>query len=232
MNVCRICCVIVALLSVRGAQLEAAIIVSFQGNTIAAGGTGFVDVLVSSNSDPTIPDPPDILDSFSGHFRITPVGGAVVGGLRFVSPQGDSQLGMPGYIFAPVNSLAVQFGIPVGTVTTFVDPNDDFSGGDGTVDGLGVSLDNTSGQFRLYRFNLDASLANPGDQYEIALINDGVTQFLDPSFSPFTLHASSFNSFTITAVPEPATGGLLAIAGCGFWIRRRWRSRGSRSGQA
>lgn len=210
-------------------RAEGAIIVSFQGNVIAAGGTGFVDVFVSSNSDPLLFQPPDVLDSFSAHFRITPVGGAVAGGLQFVNPQSDSQLSMPGYIFDPVNSLAVQFGVPVGVVSTFADPNDDFSGGDGTVNGLGESLDNTSGQFRLFRFNLDASLANPGDQYEIALIDDFGSQFLDPSFGPLILHSSSFQAFTITAsvaaVPEPASGGLIAALGLSLWAKRRWSKR-------
>ncbi len=218
------------LLAVRASSLEAAIIVSFEGASISAGGTGFVDVFVSSNSDPTVSEPPDVLDSFSAHFRITPVGAAVVGGLQFVDPQSDSQLAMPGYIFAPANSLAIQFGVPVGTVSTFANSNDDFNGGDGTVDGLGVSLSLASYAHRLFRFNLDASLANPGDQYEIALIDDGGTEFLDTSFSPLPLHSSSFNALTITAssaaVPEPASGTLLAIAGFGVWIRRRWKSRG------
>lgn len=52
-------------------RADATIIVSFQRNVIAPGGAGFVDVLVSSNSDPLSFQPPDVLVSFSAHLRIT-----------------------------------------------------------------------------------------------------------------------------------------------------------------
>ncbi len=200
------------------------IIISYAGGTIPSGGPGFLNVLISSNATA----PPDSLDSFSAHFLINPIGGAVAGGLQFLSPQNDSQLGVGGvggYVFN-TDSLGEIFGGPLGLVSTATNPNDEYIGGDGTFSGLGFNLDMTTGSNLLFRLNLDATLANPGDMYSIALVNDLSTSFLDPAFSPLNTDAGSFNSFTITTsaapVPEPSTGVLLLLGTIGAeWYRRR-----------
>ncbi len=194
---------------------RAAIIVSYQGSTIAAGGTGFVDVMVSSDA---LPGSPDLLDSFSGHFQIAPVGGALPAGLQFAGTQNDLQLGQANYVFFG-NSLTPP---PLGVVSTAVNTNDTYIGGDATLNGLGVLLDNTSPAALLYRFEMSALTASIGDQYTLTLINDGSTSFLDTGFSPLNMAGSSFNAFTITAVPEPATGGILVCGAiAGLWMKRR-----------
>ncbi len=192
-----------------------AIIVSYQGSTIGYGSTGFVDVLVSSDA---APGSPDVLDSFSAHFLITPVGGAVSNGLQFVDPQSDSQLAMGNYVFAG-NSLTPP---PIGTVSTATNTNDTYIGGDATFDGLGTALHTGTGSFLLYRLDLSALLANVNDQFTITLQNSGSTQFVDPGFTPLLIDSSSFTPFTLTAVPEPTSTGLLLVgSGMGFWLRRR-----------
>lgn len=215
-----------ALVTGNRQEVVADVIVNYQGSTIGYGSTGFVDVFVSSDADPLTPD---ILDSFSAHFLITPVGGAVVNGLQFTDPQSDSQLGHANYVFFG-NSLLNSLSLPLGLVSTSTNANDTYIGGDATFDGLGVALDNTTSPYLLFRFGLDATLANIGDQFQMTLINDGSTSFQDTAPLPLALSSSSFNTFTITAVPEPATGGvLLAGTVAGLWLKRRRKLRPNNS---
>jgi hypothetical protein len=212
---------LVFLLVASGSSVSSgAIIVSYSGGSVSAGGLGLLDVWVSSNADPGTPDN---LDSFSASFLITPIGAAVADGLQFSDPQGDSQLGNPGYIFN-TDSLGEDLG--AGTlISTNSNTNDLYQGGDGTFSGIGVDLDTTSGSRLLFRLNLDATLANLGDQFSVTMLDDGFTQFNDLTFTPLVLHPDSFNSFTVTAVPEPATGVVL-LGGtiAGFWLKRRKRT--------
>ena len=188
-----------------------AVIISYGNYSIAAGRTGFLDVLVSSDAANATPE---YLDSFSAHFQIAPVGTAVPNGLQFSSVQAESQLGNASYVFNG-DSLGENGGTPLGAVSTLVNTNDTYIGGDGTLSGNGVALSSSSGSLLLFRLNLDATLANSGDQFTVSLINDGYTQFLDTSFNPVQLSSSSFNSGTFTAVPEPASilVSLLAVLG-------------------
>jgi hypothetical protein len=197
---------------------SAGIIVSYTGSSISAGGTGVLNVWVSSDADPGTPDN---LDSFSALFRIAPVGGAVAEGLQFVDPQGESQLGDSSYVFN-TDSLGEDFGGPLGIVSTLVNTNDTYLAGDGTALGVGFDLDNTTGTSLLFRLNLDATLADLGDQYTVSLIEDPFTDFVNSGFSSLSIHPDSYNAFTITAVPEPSTGVvLLGGSLAGFWWKRR-----------
>jgi hypothetical protein len=212
------------------ASASGAFVVSYSGGTVPNGSTGFVDVRISSDA---LDSSPDILDLFSAHFLITPVGGAVAGGLQFVNPQNDAQLGIGGvggYVFDG-DSLGQTFGGPLGLVSTASNTNDNYIGGDGTVSGGGFSLDNTTGSNLLFRLELDAALANLGDQYTIKLINDPSTSFLGPApdFNELTLVDSSFDPFTVTitgaaAVPEPSSAVMLLLGMGGVvWNQRRRR---------
>jgi hypothetical protein len=198
-----------------------AIIVSYQGGSITAGGTGFVDVMVSSNA---APGTPDFLDAFSAHFLITPLGGAVANGLQFVNPQSDSQLGMGNYVFAG-NSLTPP---PIGAVSTATNANDTYIGGDATLNAIPVGLNNTQSPFLLFRLDLSAALANVGDQFTIQLQSGQFYSDLTDPLSELPITGSfagsdgSFTPFTITAVPEPtSTGVLLVGTGIGIWLKRR-----------
>ena len=210
----------VAVCAVFSGSASAAIIISYGGNTISPGGTGILDVLISSDAaDAT----PDTLDLFSGHFRITPIGGAVSNGLQFDAVQVDLPLlpaPTPPYVFSG-NSVGENFGGPVGLVSTVMNSNDTFIGGDGTFSGSGIPLSISSGTFLLFRLNLDATLANLGDQFTVSLINDGDTEFSDPMFATLSLSPSSFDPNTITAVPEPSSGIMLLLAVLGIGIVRQ-----------
>ena len=221
------------MITLSAASGFAGIMISYSGGAISAGGIGFVDVLISSNADALTPDN---LDFFSAHFQLTPVGGAVAGGLQFVDPQGESQLGNGGYVFN-LDSLGEDGFVPLGAVSTLVNLNDQYIAGDGTVSGIGIDLYDTSGSFLLFRLDLDASLATAGDQYTLALVDDLNTDFvsdLDNGFTSHTLATGSFDNFTITAtgtaaVPEPSTLGFLVVGAAGVVARRYRRSRAVRT---
>lgn len=201
---------------------NAALIISYQGSSITAGGFGFVDVWIDSNAALATPDN---LDLFSGHFLIEPIGAATPGGLRFVDPQTDSQLASVDYVLDGDSFGQAGF-VPLGTVSTFNNPNDTYIGGDSTLSFLGVDLDASLGSFLLFRLDLDATQAVVGDQYTISLINGPFTDFFDSGFGPVSLDAVSFASHTITAVPEPGSLGILAVSGlAGIWLRSRKQSR-------
>jgi hypothetical protein len=220
---------VLLLFASQSSTSSGAIIVSYTGGTVSAGGSGLLNVWVFSDANPFTPDN---LDSFSARFRITPIGGAVAGGLQFNDPQGDTQLGDGGYIFN-TDSIGEVFGA-ASLISSEFNTNDLYEGGDGTLSANGVDLDNTTGTRLLFRLNLDATLASIGDQYEIKMLDDGFTQFFDPSFSPLTLHPDSFNSFTVTAVPEPASSAVAgAMVLVGWCVRkRRHRRTQSRSCEA
>ena len=198
---------------------SASIIISYDGNSIAAGGTGILDVLIYSDAADTMPD---FLDSFSAHFQISPVGGAVPNGLQFATVQAELQLGNTSYVFSG-DSLGENGGIPLGSVSSLVpvNGNDTYIGGDATFLGTGIPLNIMSGTFLLFRLNLDATLANLGDQFTVSLIDDGFTSFVDPGFVNLSMDASSFDPNTITAVPEPSSGLLLLLAVLGLGIVRQ-----------
>ena len=196
---------------------SADIIISYQGGSIAPGGTGFLDVMIASDAPFANPD---FLDSFSAHFRITPLGGAVSDGLQFSDPQNDTQLGEGNYVFAG-NSLTAP---PIGFVFMNTNTNDSYIGGDATLNAIPVSLEITQLPFLLFRLDLDATLANPGDQFTIQLVPDGSTEFLSDALDPMStlpLTAGSFTPFTMTAaVPEPSTTAVLLFGSACFMVRR------------
>lgn len=193
------------------------VLIRYSGSTITAGGSGFVDVFVSSDAAAATPD---VLDSFSAQFLITPIGGAPAAGLQFVDPQSDSQLGQANYVFFG-DSLTPP---PLGLVSSVTNANDTYVGGDATVSGLGVALDATSPEKLLFRLDLSAAQATVGSQYALQLVNSGGTSFLDPSFSALTIDSSAFGPFTLTAaVPEPSSCCVAALVLCGVVLRARRR---------
>jgi hypothetical protein len=203
---------LVSAICVSADSVHAGILLRYAGSTLPAGGSGFIDVFVSSDA---VVGSPDVLDSFSAHFMITPLGGAPGSGLQFVDPQSDSQLGMGNYVFFG-DSLTPP---PLGLVSTVTNLNDTYIGGDATFSGAGVSLDSATAEKLLFRLDLSAALATSGSQYTLRLVNDGGTSFLDPSFGALILDSSAFAPITLTAVPEPATWCLAAVVTCGIAFR-------------
>jgi hypothetical protein len=195
------------------------VLISFQGSTIPTGGTGLVDVFISSNAPVTAPD---IVDSFSVKFRITPQAGSVSSGLQFIDPQSDSQLQLPHYIYNG-NSLFAPG--PVGAVSTASNTNDTYIAGDATFDGQGRSLDINSTPLLLFRLDLSAATAANGDRFSLEMLNDPATSFLDTGFSQLSIDSSSYAPLTLTAVPEPGSVAVILTGTVAAAIRHRRRKR-------
>ncbi len=191
---------LIALLLVPAAQ--AALLVTIGSTTLSTGGSGSVDVTISSDSGT------DLLSLFGFEFRISTLGPTQ---LDFLSPQSDGQLLDAAYVLAG-DSLTVDAGIEIGTVTTTVVPHDTFVGGDATLSGLDIPVPMTPAL--LVRLDLTSLTALPpvvGDQFFIQLVHGPNTFFLDSGFAdlPFS---STNGTVTVVEIPEPAALILQAIA--------------------
>lgn len=193
--------------------LRGDVFITYSGQTISPGGTGYIDVFVSSNAPATAPD---LIDSFSVRFQITPLSGSVVDGLQFLDPQSDAQLAMPNYLFAGDSLFSPG---PTGAVSTTLNTNDTFIAGDGTISGNGRALDLSVAPFLLFRLDLAAANAVAGDKFNISVVNDASTSFLDTAAAELVIDSSSFAPLEITAVPEPTAFTALSVAAV-FAIRR------------
>lgn len=208
---------------------SAAIIVSYASSTsvpLVAGSGASLDVFVRSS------DGTDILDGFQVEFGLTSAGGpgGPVGGLRFVDPQSDAQLGETNYVFNG-RSLSENTGAPVGAVSG---SGAFFSGYDATDDGTGLPFAGNPyplplgmSDLLLFRLNFEADFA--GD-YVLNLSADFFSDQLDPVSSPLLIETLP-GSFTLlvssgaAAVPEPGTFGVLALFASAYVARRRLQDR-------
>lgn len=193
--------------------LSADIIVDIQDATIAAGGTGFVDVLISSNS---ISD----LASFGFEFQISAP--TVNGALRFSAVQSDSETTAQ----SPLDYDYVFLGDSINFSAVRQDPDEQsLVGGDAA--SANVSITGT--QLLMARLEIEhitgTPLAAVGDTFTVSLLPGPNTEFLDENLAPVNLFSSSSGTITITAaVPEPgSTSILLASSAAGFWWTRRKR---------
>lgn len=190
-------------------------IITIGNSNIVQGGTGYVDVMIRSDSS-------DPLAAFGFDFRISTLGSTR---LEFVDPQPYGYLSLGNYVFA--GDSYAHSNPPVGMVSTSNVPNDTFIGGDNTLSGTDVSLDNT--WKLLTRLELTANTYLPpevGNTFAIALEPSGSSFFQDAGGTPID-YSWSPGTVTITPVPEPSTiiaviSGGLCLAGIA-WHRRRTR---------
>lgn len=211
--------------------LRADVMVDVQDAMITAGGTGFVDVLISSSASSSSPDN---VDFASYDFLIETVGGPS-SALEFVLPPDLSEDTDPNYLF-----LGDSFGIDY---DNFNSTTARYIGSDGTASSTGVDLDSSSGDRLLVRLDLQhvlgpgqsAAMA-AGEQFRITLQNSIDTYFDDSNFDPVAIDSDSFNSAGVggglitvsastAAVPEPSSLVVLALGGVALASRRRWRLR-------
>jgi hypothetical protein len=229
------------------APASAAIIIQIQNATIAAGGTGFVDVLISSTGT-------DSLASAGFDFRIMgPIGN---GSLRFRSTaqQSNSEQSASAppeahdYVFLGDTDPGNFFAVRQLDETRLL-------GGDSTFSGTNVMLDGT--QKLLARLEIEhvtgTPLAAVGDTFTIGLWNDegdafdpydDSTLFLDDALNPLTFDLNStpstlampgsflnFGTITVTAaaVPEPGSFVILGILAAVVCTRRMHRTAGGRN---
>lgn len=185
-------------------EVRADIIVDVQDAMITAGGSGFVDVLISSTGT-------DTLDYYSYDFQISLVG-APVSTLQFSNPQILTETGLGNYVFAG----------DAGAINVVTLTNSQYVADAGTLSFAGVGL--TAATRLLARLEVESvlglgqtpAMAN-GEQFLISLLNSGDTLFKDDLGDPLTIDGSSAtNTGLITiqgaaAVPEPGSLGVCAI---------------------
>ncbi len=211
----RILCAIALICSLCIANAKAGIIVEVGDASISAGGTGYVDVLVSSDGS-------DVLDSFSILAEIS--GSASNGSLIFDSTTIDV-VGESNYVFSSDPSSGGQI------IFVDADPpafSTQVSVSDSTETFSGVTLNSSTkllARLALSHSTVTASAA-VGDTFTITLINTTGssidTQFFDIGGSPIAISTNNVGTVTITAaaVPEPSSFLVLLTLGTAVGIRR------------
>lgn len=195
----------------------AALVIDVRDAMIGPGGTGFLDVYVSSTGT-------NIVGTANYAFQIGNIG-TPASALELVDPQSLSANSQSDYLFADdLDPL----GLFVISQTTSA-----IEAGDYSASGNGVTVDAMSKL--LFRFDLQHVLGpgqsaaqSNGEQFSFTLIPGAGTFFLDETGLDITIDPSSRLSGVVsvnaTAVPEPSITGLLAIAGVvGGWRLRRKR---------
>jgi hypothetical protein len=207
-------------------------VISIGSTTVPQGGTGAVDVFLSSTASSASPD---LLNNLGFTLQITGPHE-----LQFASTQDFSYLNSSKYVFSG-DSNDQSTSSPGGFVQTTTYANDTFVGSDSTFSGNPVSLSASSGQLLLASLSLNALITNVGDTYTIGLVpsmGDGSTSssmstfFDNLNFStgaeisavPFTSVAGTVTIGT-AAVPEPSTIALgltaVLIMSSAYAMRRR-----------
>lgn len=205
------------------APVRSDIIVDVQDATIAANGSGFVDVLISSNGT-------DDLASVGYLFEIT--GSSANGELRFrPTPE---QTNSEQNVDSPYKYIFYDDKDP-GNFFATAQTDTLYEGSDATQSGNNLPL--TAVQRLLVRLELVHVSPTPEaavlDTFTISFFNndngtpqldDDLAQFLDEGGNNIAIASSTSGIVTITsaAVPEPGTlGVLLAGSTVGLWWKRR-----------
>lgn len=193
--------------------LRSDIIVDVRDATIAANGTGFVDVLISSDTTST-----DLIESFGFEFQISAP--TVNGALRFSAIQSDSE------IFATVPDYDYVF---LGDSINFhadrsLADEQRLLGGDAASGNVSIA----GGTFLMARLELEHISGSPlgavGETFTISLLPGGNTDFLDENSLSLNqgTHSSGIVTITSAAVPEPASTAVLLVGSAvGLWWKRR-----------
>ncbi|WP_148596839.1 PEP-CTERM sorting domain-containing protein [Aquisphaera giovannonii] len=205
---------------------RADLVISIGDATVAQGGTGTLNVYLSSTADASAPD---VINNYAFLIQIT---ANTAGNLAFSSSQGFGYLNDGSYVFFG-NSADYVAGLmsppPVGGTPSTTDyPNDSFVGFDTTNDFSPVALSSSSGPVLLASLSLDASITSEGESFTVSLVpnaGDGSSgsgsgtyfDVVDDGFSEQSAVSYTSTSGTVTitaAVPEPASASLGLIATC------------------
>lgn len=214
----RATCLIATLISAVSAlsSCHGDVIVEVQDVTLAAGGSGFVDVLISSNATGTA----DVVDSFFLSLVITdPNSHAVNGALEFdiEANQPDISTDASYVLFGDSSSYTVDRDTDVDPLTLSVD--------DYSVSGTGTVLSATKkllARVAITHTLIGAASNAWGNSFTIGA--DSFTEFYDVGGNSLTISGSSTLSGTVyIAAPEPSSLLLLGAGAMGFVYRIRQR---------
>jgi hypothetical protein len=208
-------------------------VVSIGSATIPQGGTGTIDIDLTSTASASSPD---LLNNYAFTLQITGPHQ-----LQFSTTQSFAYLSNGNYVFFGDSSNQMTAS-PGGTVTTTVYAHDTFIGTDSTGSGNPVSLTSGNTPVLLATLTLNAAITNVGDVYSVKLVppsgngsmESSIGTFFDnfnfdtgteTSAVPFTSSPGTVTISAGAAVPEPSTivlyltaalllGGTLAARRC------------------
>lgn len=189
------------------------LIIEVQDAQIPYGGSGYVDVLISSNSS-------DPLSAFNARINITP-GGSPNGDLQFDAVPFDASAVTSPFSYVFLGDSAGYF---VGGPLPY-----EANVSDATLSASDVTLGGTKRLLaRLAVTHVGGTSAAVGETFSI-VFDHSTSVFLDSLSPPARSLAGSGQDWTgtITIVtPEPSTGVVLLCAGAGvvLWRRRKRRS--------
>jgi len=196
-----------ATLLLSSSMLQAGVILTVvpSSASFVEGSSGFIDVMISSNSS-------DALDGYLFDLNITGGSGAVFG------VQSDAFLTNSNYVFFGrsanvANTLAASTISGGGSIATLADNSWDFTSLP-PGDPLPFTLSGSSRLLARLEFN-----ANGAGVFNVN-IDSATSTFSDAAFSTFAF-TSTGGSFTITAVPEPSSMVLVGLIGFGGLMCRR-----------
>jgi len=194
---------LILLITVFSVPARADLVLAIGSTTIPQGGTGTLDLWLTSNAGPTSPDP------FNDYGFQLQINGPHFLGFAATAGQDFGYLNDARYVFVQPfgfnHSDDWSTGSNGGYVQTVNYPNDTFTGADSTTDLSNVSLTSSSSRLLLATVSLVAptNLVNPGDQYVISLVSGSA--YFDQFGVPGTSIAFRFPTPT-AAVPFHRAG--------------------------
>ena len=227
------------LLGVTSTEAPAELIISLGNATVAANGTGSVDIYATSTNGT------DAIQAFSLDLRIAPVSGTN-STAQFSMTQADpfnhtDFLGSSDYVFAGVSqdqdsSPPSPYWSPLNTSNTI---NDSITGTD-TYEGTGsVTISRVSPSYLGTVQFAVSSDSGTGNQFQVSLLNDNNTYFLtDQDDYGSTLGYTSTGGLVTVlpgriispaTIPEPSTLTLSALGGLLAYLRSRSGRRKARA---
>ncbi len=217
---------------------RAELIVTIESTSVSAGGTGTLNVYLTSTASPSTPD---MINQAGFELQITNNG--VDGTQLAFGSQSFGYLNNSAYVFYG-DSNDYQSSTPGGYNSTTVYPNDSFIGLDYTASGNPVSI-SSSTSYLLASLTITASTLSPpgvGDSFAVSLVptsgngslfagtNTFFDTFVNGTETSYTSYMSTSGTVTITgaSIPEPASiiSGMTAVVLLAGWHGarrlRRW----------
>ena len=216
-----------ALVVVTANPVQSEIAISILDSEITAAGIIGLDVEITSTS------PPEDITEFELVLQLNPISATGASALQFVNPQSESHLfdamgnpnPDPNYVFIG-SSDALDLGgttfaydslTQIRVVDLSVDSN---------FDPVAVAIDGTPKLLTRieiqHNLNGESAAATAGDQFELSILPESAF-FNDLADVNFDDSTTSIITVAATAIPEPGTFAVMALAGFGLTMRRRRR---------